>query len=778
MRSLGNAVVRGSGGNLPAEMTSFVGRRHEVTGVRRMLSTSRLVTLTGVGGVGKTRLAQRVGSEMRRAFPDGVWFVELAELRDPDLVAVTVAAALGVREESVSPDAPGLARFLADQQALIILDNCEQLVGACADLAETLLRSCPELRILTTSRQALRLDGEATLAVQPLSVPDEDIRCTVAELSRYESASLLVERAAAVDPAFAATDENCATIAKLCQALEGVPLAIELAVSRLRVLSLDQILDRLTDRYRLLTSGARNAPSRQQTLRALIDWSWDLCSDAERLLWSRVSVFSGGLELDAVEEVCADERLPAESMLDLVASLVDKSVLTRSAEGTRARYRTLEVVREYGALRLAEAGVQDEIAARHCQWFARLAAHSDRNWVSPGQAALTHRLRQEQANLRVALEFAISHGLAETALRFAADLQNHWFVRGFLSEGRHWLDRALAMPAPDHWTRVKALRVAAWIATVENDPERARGFLADARELAARLPPSVESLAFIPLMEGSIAMFAGDHVAALPLFERALDGFRQIGARTGELWALCVLGLSRGLAGRPSDGYAELTECLEVSEASGEVWWRSFALWALSVLRFRDGDNAGATEAAKQALDVRNFVEDEQFSVVLALESLAWVAGSEQRDQRAAQLLGASDRMWSAMHTSLASSRSLREFHEECLTAVRERLGERAFDAAWRRGAEAPTADAVDLGLERATVPAPRTAVDDSGLTKREREVAALIAEGLSNREIAARLVVAQRTAEGHVENILSKLGFTSRAQVAGWLAAQTPPSS
>jgi predicted ATPase/DNA-binding CsgD family transcriptional regulator len=773
MRSLGSAATRGSMGNLPAEVTSFVGRRHEVTGVRRMLSSSRLVTLTGAGGVGKTRLAQRVGAEMRRAFPDGVWFVELAELRDPDLVAVTVAGALGIREEAVSPDAPGLARFLADQQALIIMDNCEQLVGACADLAETLLRSCPELRILTTSRQALRLDGEATLAVQPLSVPDPDVHCTPADLPRYESASLLVERATAVDPSFTVTDENCVTIAKLCQALEGVPLAIELAVARLRVLSLDQILERLTDRYRLLTSGARNAPSRQQTLRALIDWSWDLCTDAERLLWSRVSVFSGGLELDAAEEICADERLPAESLLDLISSLVDKSVLSRTGDDARARYRMLEVVREYGAMRLTEAGEQEEIAARHCRWFARLAAYGDRNWVSPDQAALTLRLRQEQANLRVALEFAVSRGQAETALRFAADLENHWFVRGFLSEGRHWLDRALALPPPEHWTRVKALRVNAGIASVQDDRPRALALLRDAKELAGRLPPSVEGLAFIPLIEGSIAMFAGENAAALPLFEQALAGFRRLHARAGELWALCDLGLTRGLAGLPSDGYAELMECLRLSEANGEVWWRSFALWALSVLRWRDGDNAGATDAAKEALEIRSFVADEQFSVGLALESLAWVAGSEQRDQRAAQLLGASDRTWSAMHTSLASSRSLRVFHDECVAQVRARLGDRAFEAAWQRGAEPPTSDAVDIALERSAVPAPRAAADDSGLTKREREVAALIAEGLSNREIAARLVVAQRTAEGHVENILSKLGFTSRAQVAGWLAAQ-----
>ena len=464
------STARGRPGNVPAEVTSFVGRRQEMTQIRRMLSSSRLVTLTGAGGVGKTRLAQRVGSEMRRVFSDGVWFVELSELRDSDLLAVTVAETLGIREDSVSADAPGLAGFLADQQALLILDNCEQLIGACAELAGLLLRRCPEVRIMTTSWQALRVEGEATLTVQPLSVPDPDVPATPAELARNESANLLVERAAAVRPGFEVTEENAGTIARLCQALEGVPLAIELAVARLRVLSLDQILERLTDRFRLLTSGARNAPARQQTLRALIDWSWELCSAPERTLWARISVFSGGLELDAAEQVCADDILPAPAMLDLVASLVDKSVLTRIGDGGQARYRMLEVVREYGAMRLAEADEQSRVAERHCMYYAALAHYGDRHWVSPDQAAVLQRLRQEQANLRVALEWAVSEGTAETALRFTADLENHWVIRGFLSEGRHWLDRALAIPAPTVTrARVRVLRSAAWIAIVQND---------------------------------------------------------------------------------------------------------------------------------------------------------------------------------------------------------------------------------------------------------------------------------------------------------------------
>jgi len=748
-----------------------------VTRTRRLLSAGRLVTLTGVGGVGKTRLALRVGAGMRRAFPDGVWFVALADLRDPDLVAVTVAEALGIREKAVSSDAPGLAMFLANKQALLVLDNCEQLIGAVADLAETLLRSCPELRILITSRQALRLGGEAALAVQPLDVPDPEVSCSPSELARIDSARLFIDRATAVLPEFEVTENNCAVVAGLCAALEGVPLAIELAVARLRVLSPNQILDRLTDRFQLLSSGTRNAPVRQQTLRALVDWSWDLCTEPEQLLWARISVFSGGVELDAAEVVCADEQLPAESILDLIASLVDKSILTFRGDGPQARYRMLEVIREYGAMRLAAQGQQTTLEARHCRWFENLATYGDRNWVGPDQARIMLRLRLEKSNLRVALERAVTQDAPELALRFAAELESHWFVRGLLSEGRYWLDRALAMPPPQHWTRVKALRVAAWLAACQNDPGRAGELFADAKRLATRLPPSVE-LAFLPLVEGNIATFAGDHAGAVPLFESALVEFRRLGAISGELWTLSALGVSRGLAGVPSDGYPELLACRDLAAANGEVWWRSVSLWGLSVLRWRDGDNAGAAEAAKESLKVHKLVEDEQFGVSLSLESLAWIAGSERRDRRAAQLLGASDRLWSAMRTSLSSSVSMRGFHDECVAAVRARMTSRGFQAAYRRGTQLPTREAVAFALEQPTTAAAQQSETepDFGLTRRERDVAKLIAEGLSNREIATRLVVAQRTAEGHVENILSKLGFTSRAQVAGWLARQSPP--
>ncbi|GAA0799098.1 ATP-binding protein [Spirilliplanes yamanashiensis] len=768
-------AARGPAGNLPAEVTSFVGRRHEVGGVRRLLSTARLVTLTGPGGVGKTRLAYRVSAELRRAYTDGVWLAELAELTDPALLEVTVAEALGLPEESARAGSGALTRFFADRQALLVLDNCEQLVPAVGRLAESLLRSCPDLRILTTTRQPLQIAGEALLTVQPLPVPEPDAVVTPQTITRYESAGLFVDRAAAVLPGFTVTEANTPALAELCRALEGMPLAIELAASRLRVLSLEQILARLTDRYHLLTTGPRSAPPRQQTLRALIDWSWDLCSDAERTLWSRLSVFSGGLELDAAEDVCSGGELTRETILDLVASLVDKSVLIRTEDGPHVRFRLLEVIRDYGADRLRAAGEQAALRRRHCQFYAHLAARGDARWVYD-QAEVLRRFQQEQANLRVALEFAVTEGPPETAQRFAADLESHWYVRGHLTEGRHWLERALAMGSTDHWTRVKALRVSAWINTMLGEPARGEALLDEAQALAETLPPSVGN-SYIPLIRGNIRLFAGEHPAALALFGEAIEGFQEAGARSGEMWSLVVLGLSRGLAGDPADGYPELRAAIASAEAAGEIWWRSFAQWALSVLQWRAGDLRAATASARQSLAVREQVEDEQFSVGMTLEAMAWIATAEGRDRRAAQLLGASERMWRAMRTSLAVFRSIQEYHRQSVEQLRSRMGPAAFEAAVRRGTQLTPDEAIDLALERTAEPAsgaPAQRSPADPLTRREREVAELLAQGLSNKDIAARLVVAQRTAEGHVENILSKLGLTSRAQVAAWMADNT----
>ena len=372
----GTAVAKGRA--LPAEFTRFVGRRRELAEVKRLLSGSRLVTLTGIGGVGKTRLALRAAADLSSAFRDGVHLVELADLRDPALLRHTVAGAMGLREQASDRQTSFLVEYLAPRQVLLVLDNCEHLIDGCAALAGELLRGCPQLRILATSGQSLGVSGENVVLVPSLAMPDPDgPPPTPKTLEQYEAVTLFVERACATVPTFAVTEQNCAAVAALCRGLDGIPLALELAAVRLRALSPAEILDRLSSRYVLLTRGDPTAPARQQTLRASMDWSWELCSAQEQSLWSHLAVFTGGFELDAVEGVCSDEHLPPAAVLDVVASLVDKSVLGREECGSHVRYRMLETIRQYGQEKLEEQGELDTCRRRHRDWYAELAARAE-----------------------------------------------------------------------------------------------------------------------------------------------------------------------------------------------------------------------------------------------------------------------------------------------------------------------------------------------------------------------------------------------------------------
>jgi len=434
--------------NLPVDLSSFVGREREVAGLRRVLADSRLVTLTGPGGVGKTRLALRAAAEVDRGFRDGVCFVELAGLHDAALVPQTVAATLGLQGPAKHQPIDSLVEFLQSRQLLLVLDNCEHLVNACAVLVETLLRSCPELRILTTTRQLLHVNGEHIVAVAPLPVPTTDRAETPESLSRYAAVQLFVERAASVHPGFHVDERNQQAIAEICRRLDGIPLALELAASRLRALSVHQLQERLDDRYSLLTGGNRAALPRQQTLRALIDWSFDLCSPVERVLWARLSVFGDGFELDGVESVCTDEELDAGEMFDVLASLVDKSIVTAEQRDEGIRYHLPETLREYGHERLSAEDWQT-LARRHRDWCRELVDRAAAGWFTSDQVDLFTRLRREHANIRSALGFCLGEpDEAEAGLAMASALRFYWLMSGSLSEGRHWLDRLLDQIRP------------------------------------------------------------------------------------------------------------------------------------------------------------------------------------------------------------------------------------------------------------------------------------------------------------------------------------------
>ncbi|MBV9383926.1 MAG: LuxR family transcriptional regulator, partial [Streptosporangiaceae bacterium] len=481
-------------GNLPAELTSFVGRRREVAEVRRLLSVSRLVTLTGVGGVGKTRLALRAAVEFRRAF-DETWLVDLAGLIDPSLVVPTVAATVGLCDQSERPPLPVLSDFLAPKRMLLVLDNCEHLLDACAELADALLRAAPELRILATSRQSLRIEGEFTMAIAPLPVPAGDQPPLSPEaLGQYEAVSLFADRAAAVLPGFILDGSNAMAVARLCRQLDGIPLAIELAAVRLRALSVGEIEERLGDRYGLLTGGSRAALPRQRTLRALVDWSFSLLSTAERHLWARLSVFAGDFGLDAVEGTCAGEGISADELPDLLADLVDKSLLLRHEHLGEGRYRLLETLRQFGQEKLSEYGQRELMLSRHRDWYQRLAEQALAEWFGPRQVSWFNRLRLERANLRAALEYCLSEpGEAETGLRMASVLlRPFWLPNAFFSEGRMWLARLLEKVTAGT-ARAKGLCANAWLALMQGDAATALSMLEEGGRLADQLDDPASS---------------------------------------------------------------------------------------------------------------------------------------------------------------------------------------------------------------------------------------------------------------------------------------------
>jgi predicted ATPase/DNA-binding NarL/FixJ family response regulator len=790
MSTTGRAAV----GNLPLELTSFVGRRREVGEVRRLLGETRLVTLTGVGGTGKTRLALRVAAELRRAFPDGVWFVDLTQLhdmgpytqdvQDPDVLAFRVTATLGLREQGGRPPLQVLAEQLADRQLLLVLDNCEHLLPACAVLADTLLRSSTRLRILITSREPLTIAGEVVFPVPPLAAPDPGRRLSLADLGGCESVALFVDRARATAADFELTEDNRVAVAELCHRLDGLPLAIELAAARIRLLAPKEILSRLTDRFALLSRGSRAAPQRQQTLRACMDWSFDLCPKPERALWARLSVFAGEFELDAVEGICADGELPEADLLDLVAGLVDKSILVRGdlrdGPAEAARYRMLETIRDFGQDELRKAGDDAVVRRRHRDWYERLVARASMEWVSHRQAYWLARLAGEHLNLRAALEYCLAEpGEAEAALRLTVGVpRQYWWSRGLFGEGRRWLDRALAQAITATALRSRALLLNSYLAFAQGDPAAATRLLDEGEDLARRLDAPAE-LAYADCLHGIGRLFANDLPAAVETLGRARATLSGDPDRDLDLYlnVVIALGTAVGLAGDHQRATACQQEALAIVEPRGEGRHRSNALWMGGLVAWFRGDLREAAAQQVESLRLKQASgSGDRYGTTLCLEVLAWITAGQQRYRRAATLLGAADAVRTDIGTSITAQ--LAGHRRTCVRHTRDVLGDAAFDDAFQHGQAFSFEDALAYALDEPPQPAPAPYEGaPTPLTGREQQVAALISQGLSNKDIAAALVISPRTAESHVEHILTKLGFTSRAQVAAWSAAANGPS-
>lgn len=595
-------------GNLPRPLTSFIGREREIAQVTQRLATSpaQLITLTGPGGCGKTRLSLQVGhalqAEHPSRYPHGIWFVELAPLSDPALVPQTVAAALELRAERGRSALAALIDHLRAKKCLLILDNCEHVVEACAHLAEALLHACADLGLLATSREALGVPGEVTFQVPPLETPEVNQRPPVDALAHYEAVRLFVERAGAITPGFQLTPENAPAIAHICRRLDGMPLAIELAAARLNLLRVEQIAARLTDRFRLLTGGSRIALPRHQTLRALIDWSYDLLTEPERALLRRLSVFTNGWTLEAAEHVASDSSgvLAAEDLLDLLAQLVNKSLVVVEGEPrAEARYRLLETIRQYAREKLVAAEGGHAVRRRHLAYYLQLAEQAEVALAGPDQVTWLNRLEVELDNVRTALEWSLESEV-EAGLRLASALMRFWEAHGRTHEGTNWLSQLLHQPEADAHLEAKAKALSAQSALLVDHGAFAQAVSGAEASLALfRAQGNRQGEAFALMLLGQVSFLQGDVVAAGPLLEQSLALYRAIGDKLGQAEVLSWLSLDRRDHDRPR---VLLEESLALNRELGHLAGIASNLVSLAQLDYWRNEFSTAPQWLEEAL--------------------------------------------------------------------------------------------------------------------------------------------------------------------------------
>ncbi|GAA4426618.1 LuxR family transcriptional regulator [Actinokineospora soli] len=745
-----------------------MGRRQEIADVKRLLGAGPLVTLTGPGGVGKTRLAVRVADSARASFGERVVFVGLADLREEKLLASTVAERMGVGDRSTRSPLDRIVDQFREQRVLLVLDNCEHLVEACAVFVDALLAECPHLVVLATSRQSLGVAAERVVPVTPLAVPEPDESADA--LVNYDAVQLFIERATAVVPSFEIDPENAADVIRLCKALDGLPLAIELAAVRLRSLSVRQLADRLDKRFTLLTRGNRGAPTRHETLRALIDWSYELCDAQERLLWARAAVFSGSFDLDAAEHVCSGDGLDRGAVLDLLDALLDKSILLREEHDGVARYRMLETVRQYGEDKLRAAGDMDTRRARHRDWYRRLTARFADESFGPDQVAWLTLFAAEHANLRGALDCCTTDPEgAAIGLRMFADIREYWLLSGHNTEGRLWANALLEVAAPDAPDRALALVFSGFLALIQGDAAAYAGALDDAIKLADAAGDE-RSRAYALHIQGYEALMGDESEKAAELFSSAAEHFRVLGDDAGDLWATYNYGLAIGRVGDLDRGRSVLSEAVDRYAARGEVFWRSWAIWSRAAAEYLHGDMEVARRACLDVLRIQRTVDD-RVVIAFTLTVLAGCATHQSDPVRAARLLGAASTLWQALGASPANYVAFIEPMQRDIGLVTGAIGPQTAAEEFIAGAAMSFDDTLGYALGDGEPAEPEPAPVANPLTAREMQIAELVAQGMTNREIATQLVIAPRTADTHVEHIRAKLGFTNRTQIAAWVA-------
>jgi non-specific serine/threonine protein kinase len=790
--------------NLPAELNSFIGRENELVELEHLLGTTRLLTLVGTGGVGKTRLAQRVASNVLDRYPDGAWWIELASVVDSDLLPYAAAMSLQLREPPGRSPRAMLIEHLQPRHLLLVLDTCEHLVAGSAELIDALLRACAGLRILATSREPLGVAGEIAWRVPSLSLPWPLQPTPGAPDVQSEAVRLFLERAREAAPTFVTTEQNSAAIARVCYRLDGLPLALELAATRVTVLTPEQIADELDNRFRLLVGGRRAALPRHQTLQAAFDWSFDLLMETERVVLRRLAVFTGGFGLEAARAVCSDTPVSADEVLDVLTRLVNKSLVAAEVQAPVSRFRLLETVQQYAAARLRDAGETLSTGARHLRCFLDLAERAESEQRTADQTLWLNRLQMEHENLTAALEWGLSGSdNAEAGLRLAAALRWFWFARGYPSEGLLWLKRGLASTsaigapvrakaldaagalchslgdmAPAERYLTEALRI--WrtsgdkrgtaislntlglVAKARGNHVRAATLLHAALDLARELDDTPR-LATVLNNLAALAIDQADYAAAQPFLRESLSMKRALGDAAGIAYSLHNLGEAALHQGEYELAATTLREGLALSRQVGMGHLSAQSLHSLAMVVLRCGDHSAADGHLRESLALFQTLGDRS-GVALCLEGLAEAAVLRRAFEPAVMLLAAAS-AWREV-SEFPIPPYDRADSARVLAAARSGLTAAAFDAAWAGGSAMTLEQAVDRA------PPAQRATPLTVLTTREREVAGLVARGLTNRGIADELRIAPATAALHVEHVRGKLGFHSRSQIAAWVAS------
>ncbi|MBI3661212.1 tetratricopeptide repeat protein, partial [Candidatus Acetothermia bacterium] len=644
--------------NLPVQVTSFVGRERELAEVKERLKATHVLTLTGLGGTGKTRLSLQAAADLIDDFAHGVWFIELAPLSDPALVPQAVATALGLREEAKRPLVETLIDHLREKQSLLVLDNCEHLIEACARLADSLIRVSPELKILASSREPLRIVGETTYPVPTLPSPNPQQLPSLESFAQFEAVRLFVDRATAVVPSFKVTDQNAPAVAQICHRLDGLPLAIELAAARVKMMAVEKISERLDDRFRLLTGGSRTALPRQQTLQALIDWSYDLLSEPERALWRRLSIFAGGWTLEAAETVCVGESIAEYDVLDLLTQLVDKSLVVMEEKADEGRYRLLETVRHYGYDKLVKAEEVELARNHHLDFFLKFAEEAESKLQGVEQKAWLNKLETEHDNLRAALAWSLeANEKVERGLQLTGVLWRFWEVRGHFTEGRRWLEEALTKTPVRTTARASALNGAGNLAFDQGDYAAARSLYQESLTIKRELGDKRGIAASLNNL-GNVAYVQGDYVAARSFHQESLTIKRELGDKRGISATLNNLG--------------------EVARAQGDYTVARSLYEESLVIRREVGDKRGIAEC---------------------LEGLAGGDYAEGQFERAIQLLGSAKVLRETIGAPIPVGE--RAEYERTVAAACTSLGEEAFARAWAKGTAMTLEQAIEYALQK-----------------------------------------------------------------------------